>query len=233
MNRYTWLLFDADGTLFDYDKAETFALQRSFRQSDMPFEPHYLSTYRRINHQIWIDFEHGKITAERLKTKRFELLFDELHVDVDARKFSNHYLVNLSKATFLIDNAEEIVETLADTHHIAIITNGLTNVQYPRLKESVLAPYIEATIISEEVGVAKPDSQIFEIAFEQMQHPARDEVMIIGDSLTSDMQGGYNYGIDTCWFNPANAPNSFAFQPTYEIHALSDLLNILSERNNI
>lgn len=227
MNRYRWLLFDADGTLFDYDKAEIFALQRSFRQSDIPFESHYLSIYRRINGQIWIDFEHGKITAERLKARRFELLFDKLHIDVDARKFSDRYLINLSGATFLLGRAEELVKTLAATYRIGIITNGLTKVQRPRFRNSNLAPYLETTIISEEVGVAKPDPQIFEIAFEQMQHPARDEVLIVGDSLTSDIQGGCNYGIDTCWFNPDNVENTFPFRPTYEIHALSEVLGIV------
>jgi YjjG family noncanonical pyrimidine nucleotidase len=233
MNQYTWLLFDADGTLFDYDAAERTALERTFHDVGIPFEPICLTTYRKINGQIWIDFEKGKITAKRLKSRRFELLFHELQHPVDAKAFSDQYLLRLSEATYLMDGAEKLVKHLEDSYRIGIITNGLTNVQRPRFKASAVAPYIETTVISEELGVAKPDPRIFDAAFEQMQHPSRDEVMIIGDSLTSDMQGGYNYGIDTCWFNPKNAENTFPFQPTYEIHALADILNILPERNTI
>jgi len=229
MSRYTWLLFDADGTLFDYDRAENVAFQRAFQDVGIPFESVYLTTYRRINRRIWDDFEAGKITAERLKTKRFELLFEELQKAVNAQEFSNRYLSNLSEATYLLDDAENIVKTLATGYHIGIITNGLTKVQRPRFSASAVAPYIEATIISEEIGVAKPDVRIFDVAFEQMRHPARAEVLIIGDSLSSDMQGGYNYGIDTCWFNPSEMACSVAFQPTYEIHHLSKILDILTE----
>jgi YjjG family noncanonical pyrimidine nucleotidase len=227
MKSYCWLLFDADGTLFDYDQAETYALQQSFAQIDVPFDADCQATYRNINHQIWQDFEQGNITAERLKSKRFELLFEALSLKADARAFSERYLTNLSQATFLIQGAEETVRTLSEMYHIAMITNGLTKVQRPRFRESLLAPYIEATIISEEIGVAKPDPQIFDIAFEQMQHPTHDEVLIIGDSLTSDMQGGYNYGIDTCWFNPECLPNTTSITLTFEIQQIPELLNIL------
>ncbi len=229
MSRYSWLLFDADGTLFDYERAERAALEHSFHEVDITFEPVHLTTYRRINGQIWLDFEEGNITAERLKGRRFELLFNELHKSIDAQAFSDRYLTHLSEATYLIDGAEAIVKHLAATYHIGIITNGLTKVQRPRFKASVLAPYIEAAIISEEIGVAKPDPRIFELAFEQMRHPDRNKVLMIGDSLTSDIQGGCNYGIDTCWFNPNDAKNTISFQPTYEIHALSEMLNILHE----
>ena len=227
MKSYCWLLFDADGTLFDYDRAETFALRQSFTQIDAPFDADCQAKYRAINHQIWQHFEQGKITAERLKSRRFELLFETLGLDVNAQAFSDRYLSNLSQATFLMQGAEEIVKKLSKAYHIAMITNGLTKVQRPRFRNSMISAYIEATIISEEVGVAKPDPKIFDIAFEQMQYPNRDVVLIIGDSLTSDMQGGQNYGIDTCWFNPENVSNRTAIVPTFEIQHLSELLAIL------
>ena len=227
MGHYTWLLFDADGTLFDYDTAERTALERSFHDIGIPFEPAYLATYRRINGQIWIDFEARKITAERLKSRRFELLFSELQQSVDAKAFSDQYLLRLSEATYLIDGAEVLVKHLASSYQIGIITNGLTRVQRPRFKASAVAPYIDTMIISEELGVAKPDPRIFDAAFEKMQYPSRANVLMIGDSLTSDMQGGHDYGIDTCWFNPNNTENTFPFQPTYEIRKLSEMFNFL------
>ena len=232
MTTYTWLLFDADGTLFDYDKAEKSALANTFEQIGYPFKPQYLPEYRRVNGQIWLDFEQGKITQERLKTKRFELLSEAINISYDPRDFSTKYLANLAKGTYLIDGAEEIVESLSGKFEIAIITNGLTDVQRPRFEKSSIRSYIKEIIISEEVGAAKPDRKIFDIAFERMNHPAKDEVLIIGDSLTSDIQGGHNYGIDTCWFNPEGKTNG-QITTTFEIQRLDQLPKILTPSSSL
>jgi 2-haloacid dehalogenase len=227
MTTYRWLLFDADGTLFDYDKAENSALANTFEQIGYPFEPQYLPEYRRVNSQIWLDFEQGKITQEKLKTRRFELLFEAINIYPDPQEFSDKYLVNLSNGTYLINGAAEILKALHQKFDLAIITNGLTAVQRPRFGKSAIYPYIKKIIISEEIGAAKPDREIFDIAFERMNHPANEEVLIIGDSLTSDIQGGNNYGIDTCWFNPKQKTNEQAITTTFEIQKLDELFDIL------
>jgi 2-haloacid dehalogenase len=227
MATYTWLLFDADGTLFDYDKAEKSALANTFEQVGYSFKPQYLPEYRKVNGQIWLDFEQGKITQELLKTRRFELLSEAIDIPYDPRDFSVKYLKNLAKGTYLVDGAEEIVKTLHEKFDLAIITNGLTRVQRPRFKKSAIYPYIKEIIISEEIGAAKPDTEIFDIAFERMNHPMKEEVLIIGDSLTSDIQGGNNYGIDTCWFNPKRKTNDQMITSTFEIQELSELFDIL------
>jgi YjjG family noncanonical pyrimidine nucleotidase len=231
MRHYTWLLFDADGTLFDYDAAEKHALEASFVQIDSPFKQDYLAEYRRINHQIWLDFEQGKITQERLKARRFELLFDTINLHADPMEFSERYLDNLAKGTYLIDGAADILKVLENTYNLAIITNGLTRVQRPRFEKSPVSQYLKEIIISEEVGAAKPEPAIFDIAFECMDYPAKQDVLIIGDSLTSDIQGGHNYGIDTCWFNPKHHHNTLSIAPTFEIHTLSELSRLLLEQN--
>lgn len=232
MAHYRWLLFDADGTLFDYDAAERTALERSFREIDQPFGPEMLTVYRRVNAHLWQQFEAGRVTADRLKTQRFEQLFEELRMPGDAAAFSARYLINLSRVTDLIDDAEAVLASLAERCRIGIITNGLTTVQRPRFSASALAPYFEVIVISDEIGVAKPDPRIFDAAFELMEHPARDAVLIIGDSLTSDMRGGEQYGIDTCWFNPARRPNTSDVAPTYEIAHLQELFTILEKGSN-
>ncbi len=226
--KYKWLLFDADGTLFDYNKAEAFALQNTFVQIGRPFETQYLTEYRGINHQIWLDFEQGKIDQVTLRTRRFDSLFEAVGFQYDSQDFSAKYLVNLGNATHLMEGAAEIARSLSQTCNLAIITNGLADVQKPRFAKSAINQYIKAIIISEEVGVAKPDPAIFNIAFAQMGHPAKDEVLIIGDSLTSDIQGGYNYGIDTCWFNPDGKMNGPGVTSTFEIRKLKELTGILA-----
>jgi 2-haloacid dehalogenase len=226
---YQWLLFDADGTLFDYDRAESRALKNTFDQLGYPFEEPYLAEYRRVNHTIWLEFEQGQIDQITLRTRRFELLFQAINVQADPYEFSPTYLANLAEGTYLIDGAVETLELLSGNFNLAIITNGLKEVQRPRFRKSAINGYIETIIISDEVGVAKPDPKIFDIAFTQMNQPAKNQVLIIGDSLTSDIQGGRNYGIDTCWFNPAGKRNDHQIASTFEIQRLAELLELLEK----
>ena len=226
---YQWLLFDADGTLFDYDRAERNALQNAFVQHGYPFKKEYLAEYRRVNHAIWLEFEQGQIDQVTLRTRRFELLFQAINLKADPREFSPAYLANLAEGTYLIDGAVETLELLSGNFNLAIITNGLKEVQRPRFRRSAINGYIKTIIISDEVGVAKPDPKIFDIAFAQMNQPAKNQVLIIGDSLTSDIQGGRNYGIDTCWFNPAGKQNDHQIASTFEIRRLAELLKLLEK----
>jgi putative hydrolase of the HAD superfamily len=129
--------------------------------------------------------------------------------------------------TYLIDGAEEVLVKLRPDFGLAIITNGLKDVQRPRFARSSIGKYFDVLIISEEVGAAKPDPAIFDFAFELIGQPSRTEVLIIGDSLTSDMAGGAGYGIDTCWFNPTHLESDPNLNVNYEISDLRQLLNFL------
>jgi YjjG family noncanonical pyrimidine nucleotidase len=229
---YHTLLFDADGTLFDYDRAETWALAETFAQYGQAFQNGYSQTYRRVNDPLWDAFEQGAITQDRLKVLRFELWFEELGFDIDPAAFSDSYSRQLGKATFLIDGAEEIVATLSNGYRLFIITNGLTDVQRPRFGASTIGHYFSDWVISEEVGFAKPDPCIFDIVFERMGRPPRESVLIIGDSLSSDMAGGIAYGIDTCWYNPAGREADPALSVTHEIRDLAQLLTVLASHSD-
>ena len=231
--KYTWLLLDADGTLFDYDKAESAALAQTFAQFGYEYGAHCLETYRAVNGQIWRDFEDGKITQERLKTRRFELLFAALALpsSPDAAEFSARYLDNLGGCAELIDGALDVLKALRGRVHLALITNGLRRVQRSRLARSGLDEFFEAVIISDEVGVAKPHAGIFNIAFARMGRPRKAEVLIVGDSLTSDIKGGSDYGIDTCWYNPTGRPRPPDVNIRYEIADLPALLAIVEARS--
>jgi YjjG family noncanonical pyrimidine nucleotidase len=227
MSQYRWLLFDADGTLFDYDQAEAAALANTFREFDFYYRPEYAGVYREINGQIWRDFELGLIDQVSLRTGRFVMLFQSLELDADPESFSQTYLENLSMGTYLIDGAEEVLVKLRPHFGLAIITNGLKDVQRPRFARSPIGNYFDVLVISEEVGAAKPDPAIFDVAFELIGRPSRREVLIIGDSLTSDMAGGSGYGIDTCWFNPTHLEPDPSLNVHYEISDLRQLLDIL------
>lgn len=221
--KYKWLLLDADGTLFDYDLAEANSLKRTFEGLGCEYKAQYADAYRQINGWIWVEFEQGKISQGRLRTRRFELLFESLQLECDAETFSARYLSNLAEATDLIDGVEEVLRALYGKVGLVMITNGLKDVQRPRFARSLICDYFTDFVISEEVGAAKPSRQIFDVAFEKMGHPRKGEVLIVGDSLSSDIKGGNNYGIDTCWFNPTRKLSPLDVEVTYEISDLREL----------
>jgi 2-haloacid dehalogenase len=226
--KYKWLLFDADGTLFDYDRAEGIALRDTFEALGLQYEAQYAHVYRRINGDLWLDFENGAISQKRLRTRRFELFFDAMGIDCDPGEFSRRYLANLALGTDLVEGAEDVVRSLHGRVGLLLITNGLAEVQRPRFARSAVGQYFSDVVISEEVGAAKPDPKIFEVAFARMGFPSRRDVLIVGDSLSSDIKGGHNYGIDTCWFNPQRKPHDAGVEINYEIGDLKELLQHLA-----
>ena len=222
---YTWLLFDADDTLFDYPLAEGKALHSTFEHFGQVYRSEYLRIYQVFNRQVWAEFERGETTAAELRLKRFRLLFNEIDLPLNPPDFSQRYLENLAQASDLFPQAAEVMKALSDRYHIALVTNGLKEVQRARLERSAIRPFIEKIFISEELGAAKPYPGFFEAVFKEIGNPPKSEVLIIGDSLSSDMQGGINYGIDTCWFNPAGKTTELPV--TYQIGNLGELLELL------
>lgn len=223
---YTWLLFDADNTLFDFNLAELKALQNCFLEFGYPYNGRTGETYRTINQQIWQQLEQGEITPQALRTTRFSRLFAAIGIQAKPEPFSEAYLRHLANCGDLVQGAEATIRQLHKNYRLGLITNGLSDVQRPRLAASPLQASFETVTISDEVGSAKPDPGIFEAAFKAMGRPAKADVLLIGDSLSSDMQGGYDYQIDTCWFNPQAKPGN-GLPVTYEIQQLTELLTIL------
>jgi len=229
MNNYEFLIFDADGTLFDFSRAEAFALKQTFQDFSIENfrEDTHLRHYREINGVIWREFEEGLITPKTLKTERFERLFTILNLDLNPASFSSCYLEHLSQCSFLLPGALPLITALKDSHTICLLTNGLSSVQHPRFDNSELSSLIDYLIVSEDVGIAKPDPGIFQILFEKAGRDDPSASLMIGDSLTSDIQGGINFGIDTCWFNPGNSEKNPLIQPTYEIQNLHELNTLI------
>jgi YjjG family noncanonical pyrimidine nucleotidase len=224
---YPWLWFDADGTLFDYNLAEVTALRKTFESLSLAFEDGYLDMYRDINHGLWQALERQEIAQDVLRVRRFELLLEKLSLDGSPDEMSTAYVEQLGLCTDLMDGAYEVLQTFHKTSRIAIVTNGLQAVQRSRLQLSKIRDFISEIIISEEVGAAKPHVAFFSVAAARTGSPPKSDVLIIGDSLTSDIQGGVDYGIDTCWYNPTSEPRPDHLSIAYEIRQLSQLLEII------
>jgi 2-haloacid dehalogenase len=233
---YRLLIFDADGTLFDYDRGEAYALSSAFRDQQLLFEEETMvPLYRRINKSIWNAFEAGEIAQGDISSRRFGEFFRELGVACDIYAFSASYLGHLGEADFLIEGAADVVAKLAESYSMAIVTNGLSRVQRGRFGRAAITEHFHPIVISDEVGVQKPNPEIFDHIFEVHPDVSREESLMIGDSLTSDIAGGVAAGVDTCRFNPGKDAGPgrgteggrFLPDPTYEIRSLGDLLRIL------
>lgn len=226
---YEVILFDADGTLFDYERAEAYAFKEALSIHLGEYREEHLKEYRSINRAIWNAFEKGAIKAEAINGLRFQRFFQRIQVEQDPLLFSKTYIYYLSQADFLLEGALALLSSLGD-YRLVLITNGLSLVQHSRLEKASLKGFFGSIIISEEVGVAKPHEEIFVKALESVDHRDKDSVIIVGDSLTSDIRGGEEFGIHTCWFNPLNEENTTPWQPTYEIQRLEMLSDVLMSK---
>ncbi len=226
--RYPWILFDADDTLFDFKRSARHALGQTLTDYQItPTEAHF-QAYEGINHAAWMAFERQEITAVELRRVRFERFLDAIGEYRDPVEMNAHYLYLLSQTRFMLDGAVELVTTLrSKNYRMGLITNGLKEVQRPRISFAEMDQYFDVIVVSDEIGVAKPLEGFFTHSFEQMGHPDKAEVIVVGDSLNSDIQGGNNFGLDTCWYNPKDSANLTAHQPTYVIKHLEELYNIV------
>lgn len=225
--KYQWLLFDADNTLFDFDGAAKLAFRDTLEQFQIPYRSHYLNIYKSVNNIVWKDYEEGKLSAKVLRSKRFELFLKEIEQERKPDAMNVFYLNRLIANSELIRGARTLLDKLQQHYKMVIITNGLKEVQRPRLKLTRLTPYFETIVVSDEIGVGKPQRGFFDYTFSQINHPNKTDVLVIGDNLNSDIKGGVDYGLDTCWYNPFGKDNETEIKPTYEIRKLKELEKML------
>lgn len=237
---YKLVLIDLDDTLFDYPKAENSAFRSTFEEMGFFKENRFLKNqnsekfykeikneYEKINSQLWKDLEKGVVDKEELKIIRFEKIIKKFNLEYDSQKMSEIYLKKLGEGIFPFKSTEKLCKYLHSKYKIGIVTNGIKEVQYSRIKNSSIANYIDKIIVSDEVGVNKPDKRIFEFAINYFGILDKSEVVMIGDSLEADIKGGINAGVDTCWVNLKNMKNKSKIIPKYEIRNLEEIFGIL------
>lgn len=225
--KYTTLLIDVDDTLLDFLRCEENAFLKTCEMYKIENGEKIYPRYSQINDNVWKELEQGIISRKEVVVVRFERLFKELGLDFDPAQFNYEYRKNLSNFYFYIDGAEDFLKKIKGKIKICAITNGIKFVQDIRLKESGLCNYFDKIFISEESGYAKPDRRFFDWAIDRMDEKDRTKILMFGDSLTSDMQGGMNAELDTCWFNPKNKENYLNLPLTYTVKTYDEILKIL------
>ena len=227
-----FLLFDFDDTLISYDASETYGLRKALEEFGIVPEARLFDIYREENRKLWRLIESGEITSDELRVRRFEKLIEigGITTDVAAGVFSETYLKHFSESQQLEDGARELLEYLHRHPQFtkAIITNGFKDTQRTRLGVTEVEHYFDHIFISDELGAKKPDPLIFERAMERLGNPSPDTVLIIGDNLISDIMGGKQYGLRTCWYNPKQLDaGEYSQYIDYHIQHLNELPGLL------
>lgn len=223
------VLLDLDDTLLDFHKAERIAIARTFVRLGIQPEEAIIRRYSEINAAQWERLEKGEISREQVLVGRFALLFEELGLNCSSREAKAAYENFLSQGHYFMPGAEALLEALRDRYRLFICSNGTAVVQEGRLKSAGIGPYFEKIFISEEIGFNKPSPEFFARCFENIPDFSRELTIIIGDSLSSDILGGINAGIRTCWFNPQGRPGRNDIVPDYELVKLEQVPGLLEK----
>jgi 5'-nucleotidase len=221
--KYQWILFDADETLFHFDAFK--GLQLMFSRFDVDFTQHDFSHYQTVNQPLWVDYQEGRITAQQLQHIRFQSWADKLAMTT--QKLNSAFMQAMADICSLLPGARELIDSLTGKVNMGIITNGFTELQSIRLERTGLKGAFFPLVISEQVGVAKPDIGIFQYALNHMGNPVKEKVLMVGDNPHSDIQGGMNAGIDTCWLNIRGDEVPDGITPDYQVNSLTQLQQLL------
>ncbi len=222
-----FLLLDLDDTILDFHKAERIAISKTIRDFGVEPTEEVLSRYHTINKWHWEQLELGKMTREEVLVGRFALLFEEKQVSVDPVVVARTYEKNLSIGHYFLPGAEEAVDALSKKYRLFLTSNGTASVQKGRMTSANLYRFFEKVFVSQEIGHNKPAKAYFDACFAQIPDFDPAKAMIVGDSLSSDILGGMNAGIKTCWVNPSHAMPKNGIVPDYEIEALHQLPALL------
>lgn len=225
--KYQNILFDADGTLFDFKRAEYAALSDTLKQFSLPDNEEIHRVYSAANAEQWALLEKKLVTRSELKINRFQNFLNKLGFSNNAAQMATFYENALSTKGYLIDGAESICCTLSKYCNLYIVTNGFQHIQSGRFAKSPILPFLKGVFISEEIGVEKPDPAFFDYVANHISGFQRGSALIVGDSLSSDMAGGILSGIDTCWYNPEAKPLPNNLSLTFEISSLAQLEHII------
>jgi 2-haloacid dehalogenase len=222
-----FLLLDLDDTILDFHKAERVAISQTFEEFGVTPTEEVLHCYHLINKACWERLERKEWTREQVLVNRFYLLFEQVGVVVDPTACARAYEKNLSVGHYFLPGAQEAVASLSQKYRLFLVSNGTASVQKGRMNSANLYPFFEKVFISQDVGHNKPAREYFDAVFAQIPGFDPQKAIIVGDSLTSDILGGINAGIATCWVNPGHLPKREDIPADYEIEGIHQLESLL------
>ena len=227
--KYKFILIDADNTLLDFNENERVSITATLKHFGYPHTPEIAAMYHEINKGYWKLYDEKKIEKKDLLIQRFVTLYQKLGIKGDAFETEAFYRTQLDYGFQLIEGAAELCDWLRERYKVYITTNGMANTQHLRLNGSGIINHVDGYFISDEIGHHKPEKAYFDYIASKVEGFEYDKALVIGDSFSSDILGGINAGIDTCWYNPYGASTLEGKRPTYEITSYKQLKEILGE----
>jgi len=221
--KYTCILFDADETLFDFNKLA--GLKRLFHSYGVDFSKLDYERYDLVNQQLWTQYQAHEIDADTLQIERFNEWSARLQVP--AMQLNNEFLDAMAEICQPLSGVRQLLNHLRGKVQLGIITNGFARMQHKRIAHTGFEDYFDALVISEEVGKAKPHPSIFEHTFSLLGNPPKQQILMVGDNISTDILGGINAGVDTCWLRHPNVANNTDIKPTYTIENMLELIEIV------
>ncbi|MEZ7765511.1 YjjG family noncanonical pyrimidine nucleotidase [Gemella sp. 27098_8_92] len=225
LNRYKYLLFDLDDTLLNFQQAQELAFKKLLEDENIEYSYKLFEQYEKINKSLWRRFEKGELANAEVTRQRFIQFFEQFGKNVDGREIDIRYRSYLAEGNQLFEGVVDMLEKLHKTHKLYVASNGIGITQHTRLKNNDLNKYFEKIFISEEIGSKKPDREFFEKIFDEVGVENKDEVLMIGDTLTSDILGANNIGIDSCLVD-IHKVESNDIIPTYTINKTIEILEL-------
>ena len=222
-----FLFLDLDDTILDFHKAERLAISRTFRSFGLEPTDQVLERYHVINRLHWERLERGELTRDQVLTGRFQMLFEELGIPAQPQAIAKGYEHNLGLGHYFLPGAKEALDTLRGKYRLFLASNGTASVQHSRLTSAGLYPYFEEVFVSQALGANKPSRAFFDACAARIPGYDPRKALMVGDSLTSDILGGINAGMKTCWVCPRGAQGRPDIVPDYRIEALSQLPELL------
>jgi 2-haloacid dehalogenase len=230
MGKFDIILWDVDQTLLDFKKSESYAIRFCFRKFGKEASDETVSAYSSINENFWKQIEKGQINKKEALVERFRTLFRQIgEEDIEAEAFQKEYADALGSVYYFQDDSYNLLNQLKGKYRQYLVTNGVTYTQMKKLRLSGLDKLVDGIFVSEQLGVPKPHKEFFEQCFCAIPGFQREKALIVGDSLSSDMQGGNNAQISTCWYNPAGLENPFNIRIDYQIKDLNEIWNVLED----
>ena len=224
--RYHILLFDIDDTLLYFGANETDSLNQLFQEHGYVFSEELFRLYNSVNKQLWADYENGKIALSEVLNTRFSKTLSRMGKVVDGVGWERRYRELLGNGCQLMEGALELCQSLSASHRLFVITNGVSQTQIKRLKQSGLYEFFEDVFDSQSIGFQKPSKEFFDYVMSHINGFEREKALVIGDSLNTDIKGGLLSGIDTCWVNSKSQKGSADIQSTYTVASLTELYGI-------
>jgi YjjG family noncanonical pyrimidine nucleotidase len=221
------ILLDLDNTIIDFNECARHSIMNIFEDLGFHYDESVFDTFITENVKIWKRLERGEIDKPFLRANRWNIILEKLGIEYDGTIIEERFENGVAMGAYPVEGAYELLDYLHPKYDIYIVSNGFRFVQESRVKIGNYGKYFKELFLSEDIGIQKPDIRFFEYCYEKIGYPPKEDLILIGDSLSADIKGGNNFGIDTIWFNKNSDPTSEAVKPTYTVDKLSEIKNIL------